>query len=139
MAENKKLTAFLLRAGDALAINVGGALFTSVDSAMNKVPFFSSVVGIGTNPSQAKWRKSGLYTLAGLAVDAGIDFFVDEEDSEGLGLVARYSTDVIYGLSAGNIAGDPVINAYPPLYQTGRTATAASTNIAKSNITGAIG
>ena len=143
MAENKKLTEFLLRAGDAAAINVSGYVWKTVDTYMNTRPYFSSVAtvnsGGATGAANAKWKKSALYTGLGLAVDAGMDFFTKEDETEGLGLVARYATDFAYGLSAANIAADPVIQAFPPTFQGAANATAQTTAIRRSNIVGAMG
>ena len=139
---NAKLKNFLLRAGDAAAINAGGYIFAQVDPIMNKNSFFSSNAAINSGgaagAAQAKWRKSALYTGIGLAADAAADFVLKEDEDSGIGLVIRYATDIAYGLSAGNIAGDPVVSYYPPQYQTAGN-LAAQTPVVKRLISGGMG
>lgn len=112
-------------------INAGGYAFKFVDPAINKVNFFSS--NVSTNTS-AKWKKALLYSSLGLIADVAIEEVADGNEigeyiAEGVG-------DFLYGLSAGTIAADPVVQSFPPQYKAVNSGGAAASVIQKSVPTG---
>ena len=91
-------------AADAVAVNAGGYLFTKIDPIIDKNISYlnpNSSKGLGKD---AKYAKAALYSGIGVA----LDYFLTERGGV-LEQVAKYGSQVLYGLGAGTIAGDPVI------------------------------
>lgn len=99
--------------GEAVAVNVGGYAFKFVDPIMQKInPALNQNDAV--NGKNAKWIKSGIYTFGGVALKVLAPELLGDKLGEPVG---DYGSLALFGLSAGNLIGDPSITVPSPIYK----------------------